>query len=171
MSPDHHLLEADFVGIVRVLSIDPPGEEDEPTYGIDLSVVATWYSRWETTDALSIRVAPDAVLLRAQRDYLVMLTGGEYAHTPFTYREHSVFSIDDDGYVACWDTLPLFAVTSEGFLCQPREMVSGDPIDINEVRRQFEVRRDRAARRHPELASRSARPLAARPTLGSGVRR
>jgi hypothetical protein len=171
MAPDHHLLQADFVGRVRVLAITPPGEEDEPTFGLSLLVLDTWYSRWEAFDELSFRVAPDAVLVSAQEEYVVLLTGGEYAHTPFTFREHSVFRVLSDDSVACWDTLPLFGVTSEGFHCQPREMVVGDPIDVTEMRRQFEARRERAATRHPELSTRRAEALAPRPTPGSEVRR
>lgn len=65
MSPDHHLLAADFVGRVRVTSIAPPEEEEEPTYGITLAVLDTWFSAWEADDQLSFRVAPDSVLVEA----------------------------------------------------------------------------------------------------------
>lgn len=172
MTMDHVVLEADWVGLVRAGPIDPPTEEEEPTYGLRLHVLETWWTRWSAATEHSFRVAPEAVLVEPQREYVVFLTGGEYRAAPFTYREHSVFDVERDGRVRCdRSTFFLFGLASSGALCMPQEMVDGEPITVAQMEAQFHVRRARAAARLPDLDARPARALGTRPTPGSRARR
>lgn len=172
MPMDSHLLEADFIGEVRVLVLQSLAQSAE--WGIDLEVVEPWFSRWPPTSTLYFPVRPGAVTLEAGGRYVVLLSGGPYRESPFTHRDNSVFAIGDDDAVTCASGIPLFGVTTGGFMCSVQPLVIGAPLDIDEMRRQLDRARSRAVARQPERASdldALARPLADRPDPAAEVMR
>ncbi len=166
MSMDHVLLEADFIGRVRVASLSQAVSDDEnPSVDVSLEVLDAWSSRWSDSDALEFTMRTGTVVLEEGRQYVVLISGGPFRGSPFTHRDNSVFEVNDQGEVHCANSLPLFGVMPDGFLCSVQPLVLGSPIDLSEMERQTERARLRAADRHPELARRldtASRPLVAR---------
>lgn len=153
MSMDSQLLEADFAGEVEVLALSSVADASSPQWEVRLLVDDVWFSRWSVDKAtLEFRVRAGAVWLEEGRHYVVLMSGGPYRETPFTFAENSVFSIDTGREVHCASGNPLFAVLPAGFLCSVRPLVLGEPLDVNGMRAQLERARMRAEQRQPDVA-------------------
>lgn len=156
---DQHLIRADFIGEVVVKE-----QNWDTTTGLQrvrFEILAAWFSRWNTGGELVISTGPRVPAFVPGRRHVVLISGGPWEDSPFTFRAESVFSVDADGTVSCRSGNPLFGVMNDGFLCTVEELVIGRPLRVEQMREQLARARARAARRLPELEARlSATPRA-----------
>lgn len=166
MTMDHHLVQSDFIGVVRVerIAFTP---NQTPVRRISAVVEDVWSSRWDVAsgDELPITTVPQIDLFAHGQRYVVLLAGGPWHGSPLTHRNNSVFHIRGET-LACSNGLALYGALSDGFLCSVPELVVGEPVALSELRRQVVTLRTRAASRLAALEeslSRGLRPLRAAP--------
>jgi hypothetical protein len=151
-SMDSILLETDFAGVVRVTRVDHLGGD---RHHIFLSVVDPWVARWGQ------RASVDFVIIERRGEFarlvngtgesfVVLLSGGPYEESPFTFRGRSVFALRGETAM-CSSGNPLFAIDSSGFHCSVQSMQAMPPSPVAELREQFRSAHTLAVRRAPEL--------------------
>lgn len=163
MPMDSHVLEADFIGVVEVVSMETMDDATIPQWRVGAEIVDTWASRWRDQRVkLDFAIRAGSIPLVEGERYVVLMSGGPHRESPFTHRDNSVFPILDSGTVNCASGIPLFAVSTGGFMCSAQPLVVGAPLTLEQMRTQLERARTRAAERQPERMrslDAAARPL------------
>ena len=167
MNMDHHLVRADFIAVVQIdaqaLFTDPSGV---PLQSVVLDASNVLASRWSDTNFEVITSAGfDHFELGAE--YLVLMSGGPWAESPFTHRVNSVFRVEGDGTLSCSGGDRLYGVFGDGFYCAPQGSVDGTPMTLDEVSDALLCARERATMRLPTLTDsldQLARPLELEPS-------
>lgn len=166
MTMDHHLVRADFIGEVTVRAIAP---RKDGGADVEVQVDDVWSSRWAKARTLTIAIADwgsFAGLVEEKARLVVLLSGGAWQSSPFTFQANSVFRVDDDGTLRCMSQNPLFAVHNSGFICSIQEYMPSAPLSLKEMRDETIAMRGRAAARLPDLEEsldRLERPLLREP--------
>lgn len=171
MTMDQHLTRADFIGRVE-LNV----AEGDTMASFNVDVTERWFSRWPAADdAGTIEFELNSEhritrFVRQRRDFVVLLSGGAWSESPFTYRENSIFEVTPDGYLRCISGNLLFAATAEGFRCSVQELMAGPPMTVEQLRARMPSLRQRAAGRLGELAgalNRMRRPFRTAPAAAA----
>jgi hypothetical protein len=166
MTMDHHLVRADFIGEVTVLAIQ---SREDGGAEVEVQVDDTWSSRWTEAQTLTITIADwgsFAGLVEEKARLVVLLSGGAWTSSPFTFQANSVFRVADDDMLRCISKNPLFAVHNSGFICSIQEYMPSAPLSLKAMRDETIAMRDRAAMRLPaleEALDRLERPLVHEP--------
>ena len=154
LSMDHHLVQADFIGEVRVAAVDSE-PRDKPAE-VSLISINTRHTRWSPRPTLTMHLSPTANLahmIRPGAHLVVMVSGGPWIEMPFTYGKNSVFLIADDNSIRCVSGNPVFAVHNSGFWCSTPDRMPTRPVTLAAMREQTIAMRRRAAGRLPDLES------------------
>jgi hypothetical protein len=163
MPMDSHVLEADFIGVIEVVSMETTDDPTVPQWRVGAEIVETWASRWEAGRVkLDFPIRAGSIPLVEGERYVVLMSGGPHRESPFTHRDNSVFPILDSGRVNCASGIPLFAVSTAGFMCSAQPLVVGEPLTVEQMHTQLTRARTRAAARQPErmrALDAAARPL------------
>lgn len=174
MTMDHHLVRADFIGIVQVSQRQLGLVGGQPLQLLNTSIVDTWYTRWGSGSSLTFNTSAGFPEMSVGERYVILLSGGPWQHAPFTHREHSLFHLQPDNTLRCADGSGLYGVMNDGFYCAPAGHVQGTLIKVEEMRDRVLCARTRAASRLVDLEtslSQSPRPLTLTPEPGSEVPR
>jgi hypothetical protein len=126
---DDVLLEADFIGVVEVVSRKDAGGNAEAT----LRPAEQWASRWDVDGDLTIRFRDsdgEFRMVQAGKSLLVMLSGGPWQRSPFTFRSNGIFVIERNGVLTCASGNPLFGSSSAGSLCSRSDLVATPPLNV-----------------------------------------
>lgn len=154
---DRVVLEADFVGIIHLENIEAP--DDSGVAHANARVIDTWTSILEgfSNDAsvripFQARTRAFAALLRPGTDALVMISGGPWQDTPFTFGRNTVFPVAQDGAFTCVSGNPLFGLRY-GIYCSTQDKMPGHPLTASEAQTSFLAARDAATRRFPNVVA------------------
>jgi hypothetical protein len=157
MTMDHQLVRADFLGEVTVDGIRLAS--DGKTVLADIIVNDAWFHRGPVASRITVGVAGEhwgeyRHLVVDKARLVVLLSGGPWIESAFTFRNNSVFSITEDGGIRCTSGNPLFAVHNTGFVCSIQAYMPIQPITLAQMRAATLVARNRAVPRVPDLAVR-----------------
>lgn len=175
---DHVLARADFIGVVQVERILSP-TPTLPDYQIDLRVEDPWFSRLPEDRLLRIGVNGSAWghyrrMLQEKPRLLVMLSGGPWTESSFTYRHNSFFRVERDLTLRCNTENALYAINQSGIWCSNADHMVGAPVSLPALRAQVLDARTRVAERLRPLVThldRLRRPLLARASRPSEIDR
>lgn len=167
MNMDHHLVRADFIAVVQIdaqaLFTDASGV---PLQSVVLDASNVLASRWPDTNFEVITSAGfDHFEMGAE--YLVLMSGGPWAESPFTHRVNSVFRVEPDGTLSCSGGDRLYGVFGDGFYCAPEGSVAGTVMTLDEASDALLCARERSMMRLPTLTAQLdelARPLELEPS-------
>jgi hypothetical protein len=157
---DRVVLEADFVGILHVDGVVPP-DKDGSAY-LTATVVDSWVSTLDgfVNEGL-VRIPfrgeahSFATLLRPGTDVLVMVSGGPWQTSPFTFGRNTIFPLAEDGTFTCVSGNPLFGLRY-GLYCSTQDKMAGHPLSTVEAQTSFLAARNAAAGRFPNVVAATA---------------
>ena len=129
MNMDHHLVRADFIAVVQIdaqaLFTDASGV---PLQSVVLDASNVLASRWSDTNFEVITSAGfDHFEMGAE--YLVLMSGGPWAESPFTHRVNSVFRVEPDGTLSCSGGDRLYGVFGDGLITTVFPAATGAAAD------------------------------------------
>lgn len=151
---DHHLLQADLLGVFEVLRINQPSNE---TVVVEVSPVDIWFARSNASEVRSFWVRESEwsryrELLTPGSKVIAFASGGPSTESVFTYGTNSVFKVDGD-VVRCASGNTVYGVLTAGVVCSEPSRVMGKAISTSEMKSSILAARENAVARHQELAA------------------